>query len=92
MTLDLFVLWQKFFDGANSVSLFCTYLIENVLVTVDGALRLPNLQHCLVPILKPLIVWYFLLRWMAVENVVNAFARWICPNMGLCIAKLFGIL
>jgi hypothetical protein len=68
------------------------YLIENVVVTVNCALFHPNSQHFLVPILKPLLGWYFLLWRMAVENIVNAFVWRICPNMGMGIAKLFGIL
>jgi hypothetical protein len=77
---------------SSFLPLFYAYLIENVLVTVNSALLNSNPQHFLVPILKPLFGWYFLLRWMAVEDIVDAFVRRICPNMGMGKAKLFGIL
>lgn len=62
--------------------LMITDLAIDVLELDNGIALLCLLQHLLVPILKSLRLWHFLFRWVTVEDVIVAFGRWTCPNVG----------
>lgn len=51
------------------------------LIVSDHTFHDSFIQHLLIPFLEAFLFRNFLLRWMAMENIVVAFARRTCPNV-----------
>lgn len=48
-------------------------LLVDVLVVEHNAFDDAFIKHLLVPVLQPLRLWYLLLRWMAMKDVIVAY-------------------